>query len=87
MTDAQYDTLQIVGRHIPDDNSGPFQSMAEAVARGHDTLSPTTGVYQVGFLKDGDFVPFYEDSAAHVFEQLANSKKAREAKEQSEPTS
>lgn len=87
MSDNEYDKLKLVGRHVPADNSGPFNSMAEALARGHDTLNPTTGVYQVGFLRDGDFVPFYEDAAAHVFEQLANAKKAREAKEQAEPKS
>lgn len=83
MADDGYDKLKIVGRHIPDDNSGPFNSMAEAVARGHDTLNPTTGVYQIGVVLDGGFVPIYEDHAAHFYAVRDADKKANESKGES----
>lgn len=87
MSDEKYDKLKLVGRHVPDDNSGPFNSMAEALSRGHDTLNPTTGVYQIGFVLDGGFVPFYEDHASHVFAVRDADKKANESKEEAEPAS
>ena len=62
-----YDTLQLVGRHVPADNSGPFKNMAEAVAAGHDTIKPVTGVYEIGVMVDGAFVTLFEESAGRFF--------------------
>ena len=70
-----YDTLQLVGRHVPDEGSGPFKNMAEATAAGHDTVNPTTGVYQIGVLVDGAFVVLLEESAGR-FANLAEVAKA-----------
>ncbi len=84
MAKNDYDTLKLVGRHVPDENSGPFNSMAEAVARGHDTLNPTTGYYQIGVVLDGGFVPIYEDHASHFYAVRDADKKANESKDESD---
>lgn len=60
MSAEQYDTLQLVGRHIPDepDPNRPTP---------HDTPNPVTGNYQIGVLYDGAFVPILEESAGRFF--------------------
>ena len=70
-----YDTLTLVGRHVPDEGSGPFKNMQEATAAGHDTINPTTGVYQIGVLVDGAFVTLLEESAGR-FANLVDVAKA-----------
>jgi hypothetical protein len=82
MADEQYDKLNLVGRHVPDENGGPFNTMAEANARGHDSLNPTTGYYQIGVVLDGGFVPIYEDHASHFYAVRDASKKANESKDE-----
>lgn len=62
-----YDKLQLVGRHVPDPNGGPFASMQEAQAAGHDSINPLTGVYQIGVIVDGGFVVLLEESAGRFF--------------------
>lgn len=62
-----FDTLQLVGRHVPDEGSGPFKNMQEALAAGHDTISPVTGVYQIGVQVGGAFVPLFEETAGRFY--------------------
>ena len=81
-----YDTLQLVGRHVPGEGSGPFKSMAEAVAAGHDTINPITGAYEVGVLVDGAFVPLFEETAARFF-HLVEVAKASQQHDESASTS
>ena len=75
MSDS-YDTLQLVGRHVPDEGSGPFKNMQEALAAGHDTIKPVTGVYQIGVLADGAFVELFEETAGrwHNLVEVAKAK-------------
>lgn len=75
MTDNDYTTLQLVGRHVPDDNSGPFENAQQAQAAGHDTLNPVTGVYQFGAIIDGQFVPLLTEKASLVFDAIELGKK------------
>jgi len=86
MADNGYDKLELVGRHVPSEGGGPFKSMAEALARGHDTLTPTTGVYQIGVIHDGGFVPIYEDHAANFLHVRDADKRAQAEKDEAEPT-
>lgn len=79
-----YDQLQLVGRHVPDANGGPFKTIQEAQAAGHDTINPVTGVYQVGVLVDGVFVPIMEDAAAR-FQHHVDAAKASEPAPQEQP--
>lgn len=65
--DNQYDSLQLVGRHVPAENSGPFKHMGEAHAAGHDTLEPVTGTYEIGVLVDGAFVVIFEEAAGRFY--------------------
>lgn len=74
MSANEYDTLQLVGRHLPADNSGPFKTAQEAQTAGYDTLNPVTGVYQIGVLVDGGFVPIIEEQAAHYFHLVGVAK-------------
>lgn len=71
----EYDTLRLVGRHLPDDASGPFENMQQATAAGHDTLNPVTGLYQIGALIEGAFVPIVTEKASLVFDAIALAKK------------
>lgn len=77
-----YDTLQLAGRHVPNEGSGPFKNMAEATAAGHDTVNPTTGVYEIGVLVDGAFVPIFEETAARFFNLVEVAKAAQPPAEQ-----
>lgn len=82
MSAQGYDTLQLVGRHVPDEGSGPFKNMAEATAAGHDTVNPTTGVYQIGVLVDGAFVTLLEESAGRFHNLVEVAKAAQEPQDQ-----
>jgi|ERR1041385_9142398 hypothetical protein len=70
MSANEYANLQLVGRHVPDANSGPFSNAQEAQAAGHDTLNPVTGVYQFGAMIDGAFVPLLTVKASEVFDAV-----------------
>ena len=80
-TDKGYESVSLGIRHLPADNSGPFNTIAEAQAAGHDTLNPTTGVVQVGVIHEGQFVPIIEDAAARFF-HLRDAEKLRKENEQ-----
>jgi hypothetical protein len=75
---ADYDTLTLVGRHVPEEGSGPFENMNQATAAGHDVLNPVTGMYEIGALIDGAFVPIVTEKASLVFDaiELAKTKAA-----------
>lgn len=71
---ADYDTLTLVGRHVPDVASGPFDNMQQAQAAGHDVLNPVTGMYEIGALIEGAFVPLVVEKASLVFDRIALAK-------------
>lgn len=87
MSTNPYDTLQLVGRHVPDDNSGPFNNMQDAMAAGHDTINPTTGVYQIGVLVGGAFVTLLEEPAARFYNLVDVAKAAQPAPAESSDSS
>lgn len=80
-----YDTLTLAGRHVPDENSGPFSSAQEAQAAGYDVLNPVTGMYEVGALIDGQFVPIISEKASLIFDKVAASKAAADAAAAAQP--
>jgi len=75
MADYTHDNLTVVGRHVPDSNSGPFENAQAAQAAGHDTLNPVTGMYQIGVVIDGAFVPIITEKASQVFDAIELGKK------------
>lgn len=77
MSDYTHDKLQVVGRHVPDENGGPFANMQEALKAGHDVLNPTTGMYEIGVLIDGAFVPLVTEKASLVYDKIALAKQAK----------
>src|SRR5215472_12601715 len=77
-----YDTLQLAGRHVPDENSGPFSSMQEAQAAGYDVLNPVTGFYEIGALIDGQFVTILSEKASLIFDQVAAAKAVSDSQPQ-----
>lgn len=79
MSDDTTRTVTLAARYVAGPNGGPFTSMQDAVAAGHDTLNPETGTYQVGVVDDGVFIPIYEDAAAHIFGLIAAGKAAQAA--------
>lgn len=79
MSDDTTRTVTLTARYVPGDNGGPFTTMQDAVAAGHDTLNPETGTYQVGIVDEGVFIPIYEDAAAHIFGLIAAGKAAQAA--------
>lgn len=70
-----WDQLQVVGRHLPDPNGGPFKTITEAQAAGHDTINPVTGSYQIAVVIDGHPVVVLEEQAAQV-QHLTDAAKA-----------
>ena len=63
MADEQFDTLQLVGRHVPDYST-------ETDAAGHKTQVELPGSYEVGFQKDGVFRVLYTLKAAGLFADI-----------------
>jgi hypothetical protein len=86
MGDYTHSDLKVVGRHVPDPGSGPFQNAQEAQAAGYDTLNPVTGMYELGVEVDGAFVPLIVEKASLVFDRIQLAKQQRES-EQSSQTS
>ena len=74
MADYTHSKLQVVGRHVPDANSGPFTSMQDAQAAGYDVLNPVTGLYQIGVEIEGAFVPILSEKASLIMDQIALAK-------------
>lgn len=70
--DLTHDNLQLAGLHIPDTGSGPFADMNEATAAGYDTLNPVTGVYQIGVVIEGAFVPIITEKASLIYDLIAS---------------
>lgn len=77
MADYTHEKLQVVGRHVPDPAGGPFKNMQEALAAGHDTLNPVTGMYELGVVIDGAFVPLVSEKASLVFDRIEQAKQAK----------
>ena len=73
MSDYTHENLQIVGRHVPDPNSGPFDNAQQASAMGYDTLNPVTGTYEIGVVIEGAFVPLISEKASLVFDRIDNA--------------
>lgn len=71
-----WDSAQIVSRFLPDPTGGPFNSIAEAQARGHDTVNPVTGSFQVAVVVDGHPVVIVEEQASQVKHLVNASKQA-----------
>jgi hypothetical protein len=70
MADFTHTDLQIVGRHVPDANSGPFTDAQTAQKAGYDTLNPVTGTYEIGVVIEGAFVPLIAEKASLVFDRI-----------------
>lgn len=80
MGDYTHDNLSVVGRHVPDPSGGPFQTMQEAQAAGHDTLNPVTGMYEIGVVVDGAFVPIISEKASLVFDRIDAARQQQQQK-------
>jgi len=74
MADYTHDKLQVVGRHVPDPNGGPFDNAQHAQTAGYDTLEPVTGTYEIGVLVDGAFVPLISEKASLIFDRIEVAK-------------
>lgn len=68
--------LKLVGVHVPDETSGPFDNPQQAQAAGYDTLEPTTGTYQIGVEIDGAFIPLLSEKASLIFDRIEATKLA-----------
>ena len=74
MADYTHDKLQVVGRHVPDPNGGPFDNAQHAQTAGYDTLNPVTGTYEIGVLVEGAFVPLISEKASLIFDRIEVAK-------------
>ena len=70
MANFTHTDLQLVGRHVPDANSGPFDNPQQAQAAGYDSLNPVTGTYQIGVVIEGAFVPLISEKASLIFDRI-----------------
>jgi len=77
MADYTHTDLQLVGRHVPDEGGGPFENMNQAMAAGHDVVNPVTGMYEIGVLIEGAFVPLITEKASLVFDRIEIAKQAQ----------
>ena len=76
MSDENTREVTLQARLVPGDNGGPFKTMQEANAAGHDTLTPVTGTYRVGVVDQGAFIPFFEAAASDVLAAVERAKEA-----------
>lgn len=79
MTDYTHTDLQLVGRHVPDPNGGPFENAQQAQAAGYDTMNPVTGTYEIGVVIEGAFVPLISEKASLVFDRIDVAKREQPA--------
>jgi len=79
--DFTHDNLTVAGRHVPEPGSGPFQNAQEAQAAGYDTVAPVTGMYEIGIVVDGAFVPLISEKASLVFDRIALAKQNAQAEQ------
>lgn len=70
MPDYTHKNLKVVGRHVPDENAGPFDNAQQAQAAGYDTLNPVTGTYEIGVEIEGAFVPLISEKASLIFDKI-----------------
>lgn len=68
--DFTHTGLEVVGRHVPDANSGPFATIQDAMAAGYDVLNTVSGTYEIGVVIDGAFVPIISEKASLVFDRI-----------------
>jgi hypothetical protein len=71
---ADYDTLTLVGRHVPEPMVNASGNPASPQELGYDTTEPTTGTYEIGALIDGAFVPIVIEKASLIFDAVALAK-------------
>lgn len=81
------DNITLAAKHVPDPGGGPFDTIQQAIAAGHDTLNPITGTVQIGIVVDGAFVPFYSEKASLVNARIKQAKANAEQSEQDAPAS
>lgn len=79
MSDHLYSNVPVHVRHVPDEGSGPFESMQHAQAAGYDTIAPVTGVIQVGVEVDGHFIVIGTRKAPGVFADIKRAKAAQQS--------
>jgi hypothetical protein len=70
MSDYTHTDLKVVGRHVPDENAGPFENAQQAQAAGYDTTHPVTGTYEIGVVIEDAFVPIISEKASLVFDRI-----------------
>jgi hypothetical protein len=74
MSDNSIENVQFATRLVPDERGGPFKTLGEAHAAGHDTLSPTTGTRELGVVIDGAFIALYTEAEAQFQHLLERAK-------------
>lgn len=72
--ESNYESVQVVARHLPEDNGGPFTSIQDALAHGYDVLNPVTGFVQIGVMLDGAFIPLLSEKASLVHDAIEVAK-------------
>lgn len=78
MADYTHTGLELVGLHDPGENAGPFSDINQARAAGYDTVNPVTGMYYIGAVIDGAFVPIFSEKASLVFDRLDLAKQRQQ---------
>jgi hypothetical protein len=86
MADNAYDTLTLVGRHVPEPMLNAQGNPASPQELGHDTVNPVTGTYEIGAMIGGAFVPIITEKASLVFDAIALAKDQADAA-QAQPAS
>lgn len=74
MADENFDTLELVGRHVPDYST-------ETHSDGSKYQVELPGMYEVGFVKDGVFRAIYTLKAASLLSDIAAAKESDQSDE------
>lgn len=73
---SEYTSVELVAKHFPESNSGPFTSIQDALAQGYDVVNPVTGVVQIGVMLDGALIPLLSEKASLVHDAIEAAKLA-----------
>lgn len=81
-----YTTLTLVGRHVPEPMVNAAGNPASPQELGHDVIDPVTGVYEIGAIIEGAFVPILTEKASLVFDAINLAKQQQASQpEQAQP--
>ena len=85
MSDYTHTGLELVGRHVPEPMVNAAGNAATHKELGHDATDPVTGMYEIGVLIEGAFVPIMVEKASLVYDRIQLAKDSAPEPEENAP--